>query len=64
MYPPPPLPPPFSPPLPPHRGTLLSINESKYQAQVRLGEGPGRGKEVWLEYEDVCKLDQEVAGGR
>eukprot|EP00198_Chlamydomonas_reinhardtii_P008872 XP_001698209.1 splicing factor-like protein [Chlamydomonas reinhardtii] len=46
------------------RGTLLSINESKYQAQVRLGEGPGRGKEVWLEYEDVCKLDQEVAGGR
>ncbi|KAG2441697.1 hypothetical protein HXX76_003313 [Chlamydomonas incerta] len=45
------------------RGTLQSINESKYQAQVRLGEGPARGKEVWLEYEDVCKLDQDMAGG-
>jgi hypothetical protein len=22
---------------------------------VELGKGPHQGKEVWLEYEDVCK---------
>ncbi|GLC50689.1 hypothetical protein PLESTB_000408500 [Pleodorina starrii] len=39
------------------RGTLLSIDTAKYQAQIKLTDGPSRGKEVWLEYEDVCKLD-------
>ncbi|KAG2451864.1 hypothetical protein HYH02_003640 [Chlamydomonas schloesseri] len=45
------------------RGTLEAINEAKFQAQVRLGEGPARGREVWLEYEDVCKLDKDATSG-
>ncbi|GFR52671.1 hypothetical protein Agub_g15295 [Astrephomene gubernaculifera] len=45
------------------RGTLLSIDTARYQAQVRLTEGPGRGREVWLEYEDVCKLDSGGSSG-
>ncbi|GLI58405.1 hypothetical protein VaNZ11_000107 [Volvox africanus] len=44
------------------RGTLLSIHMAKYQAQVKLMSGSYRGKEVWLEYEDISKLDS-VAGG-
>ncbi|KXZ52610.1 hypothetical protein GPECTOR_9g655 [Gonium pectorale] len=45
------------------RGTLVSIDTAKYQALVKLSDGPSRGKEVWLEYEDVCKLDSGLADG-
>lgn len=38
------------------QGSLVSIDVAKYQAQVRIGRGPQEGREVWLEYEDVCKL--------
>lgn len=34
------------------QGTLQQIDTSRFQAQVRLSNG----KELWLEYEDVCKL--------
>lgn len=40
-----------------HRGslsTLLGIDEKKFQAQVRV-RNEARD-EVWLEYEDVCKV--------
>ncbi len=37
------------------RGTLLAIDEKRFQAQVELGKGPHQGKQVWLEYEDVSK---------
>ncbi|KAF5843109.1 splicing factor-like protein [Dunaliella salina] len=36
--------------------TLQAIDTDKFQAQVRLLDGPSRGKDVWQEYEDVCKL--------
>ena len=32
------------------RGTLLAIDEGRFQAEVELGEGP-----VWLDYEDFSK---------
>lgn len=37
-------------------GTLLGIDEEKFQAQVRVRSGAR--DEVWLEYEDVCKYDK------
>lgn len=37
-------------------GTLLGIEEKKFQAQVRV-QNEARD-EVWLEYEDVCKADK------
>jgi hypothetical protein len=41
----------------PHRGKhgkLVSIDTERFQAQVLLS---GDSREVWLEYEDCCKLD-------
>ena len=38
------------------RGFLLSIDTSRVQAHVSLTEGPDKGKEAWLEYEDISKL--------
>lgn len=38
------------------RGTLQGIDTARYQAQVLLKGGQYDGKEVWFEYEDVCKL--------
>ena len=38
------------------RGTLLSIDTARFQAHVSLTDGPDRGKEAWLEYEDISKL--------
>ena len=37
-------------------GTLLGIDEKKFQAQVRV-QNDARD-EVWLEYEDVCKFQK------
>ena len=42
-----------------HRGclsTLLGIDEKKFQAQVRV-RNEARD-EVWVEYEDVCKVEK------
>ncbi len=36
------------------RGKLVSIDTERFQAQVLLS---GDSREVWLEYEDCCKLD-------
>ncbi|EFJ48020.1 splicing factor-like protein [Volvox carteri f. nagariensis] len=44
------------------RGTLLAIDTAKYQAQVKLIDGPSKGKEIWIEYEDISKLDSDAAG--
>ena len=42
---------------PPHagvRGTLIALDEEKFQVQVRSAVAPHA--EVWLDYEAVCKL--------
>lgn len=41
------------------KGVLEGVDTDKFQAQVRLAGGPHEGKEVWLEYEDVCKLEKQ-----
>lgn len=38
------------------RGSLLSIDTTRFQAHIKLNDGPDRGKEAWLEYEDISKL--------
>lgn len=43
----------------PHRGatgTLVSIEEAKFQARVRVAPPGGQPEEVAAEYEDVCKF--------
>eukprot|EP00803_Ostreobium_quekettii_P005824 evm.model.scf_128EXC.13 EVM.evm.TU.scf_128EXC.13 scf_128EXC:99599-100813(+) len=42
------------------RGVLLGIDTDKYKAEVELQVGAGRRRKVWLEYEDVCKLDHQA----
>ena len=34
------------------RAVMLGVDTSKFQAQVKLDDGA----ELWLDYEDVCKL--------
>ncbi len=34
------------------KGTLLDIDTARFQAKVATADG----KEVWMEYEDICKL--------
>jgi DNA/RNA-binding protein KIN17 len=37
------------------RGELVQIHTARYQAQVELSSGADQGRQVWLEYEEVCK---------
>lgn len=36
-------------------GVMMGVDTGRFQAQVKLQDGPGAGREVWLDYEDVCK---------
>lgn len=48
-----------------HRGSagqLRRIDTGCFQAQVALLGGRYDGQEVWLDYEDVCKLAAPPAG--
>lgn len=39
------------------QGTLVGIDTDRFQAQVRLSSKGGReGTDLWMDYEDVCKL--------
>ena len=41
------------------RGTLLRINEDKYNAVIRIEEGPLSGREIErVEYEDISKIPE------
>ncbi len=35
------------------KGTLADIDTGRYQARVKLAKG---GEELWMDYEDICKL--------
>ena len=42
-----------------HRGasaTLLSLDVDRFKARVRIRRGPADGRELLLDYEDICKL--------
>ena len=36
--------------------SLLNIDTARFQAHVKITAGQDKGKEVWLEYEDISKL--------
>lgn len=37
-------------------GVLKGVNVEKYKAEVEISSESGKGKHVWLDYEDVCKI--------
>lgn len=39
------------------RGELVDINTQRFQALVRIKREGGERQEVWLEYEDISKLE-------
>jgi DNA/RNA-binding protein KIN17 len=47
-----------------HRGalaTLLGVDVDRFKARVRVRRGPADGRELELDYEDVCKLAPNAA---
>ncbi|MEW5296876.1 MAG: hypothetical protein WDW36_000123 [Sanguina aurantia] len=42
-------------------GELVAVDTARFQAQVRLQQGPSRGSLLWVEYEDVSKLAAAAA---
>ena len=41
---------------------LLAVDEARFQALVRISQGTYMNREVWLDYEDVCKSASPPAG--